>query len=138
MANIRPAFDNAFDDLLKGFFVRPVQFADQPEIQLKIDVKESPESYSVHADLPGVKKEDIHVHIDGNVVAISAEMKREKEEKEGEKILRSERYFGKVSRSFQLAQDVDEANATARYNDGVLELLLPKKQQSAARRLTIS
>ena len=77
MANIRPAFDNAFDDLLKGFFVRPVQFADQPEIQLKIDVKESPESYSVHADLPGVKKEDIHVHIDGNVVAISAEMKRE-------------------------------------------------------------
>lgn len=138
MANIRPAFDNVFDDLLKGFFVRPVQFADQPEIQLKIDVKESPESYSVHADLPGVKKEDIHVQIDGNVVAISAEVKREKEEKEGEKVLRSERYFGKVSRSFQLAQDVDEANATARYNDGVLELLLPKKQQSAAKRLTIS
>ncbi len=138
MANIRPAFDNAFDDLLKGFFVRPVQFADQPEIQLKIDVKESPESYSVHADLPGVKKEDIHVQIDGNIVAISAEVKRGKEEKEGEKVLRSERYFGKVSRSFQLAQDVDEANATARYNDGVLELLLPKKQQSAAKRLIIS
>ncbi|MBB5020192.1 HSP20 family protein [Chitinivorax tropicus] len=138
MANIRPAFDNVFDDLLKGFFVRPVQFADQPELQIKMDVKEDDRAYTVHADIPGVKKEDIHVTIDGSLVAISAEVKRESDTKDGEKLLRSERYYGKVSRSFQLAQDVDQSEAVASYKDGVLELRLPKRQQSATKRLTIS
>ncbi|WP_137937234.1 Hsp20/alpha crystallin family protein [Chitinivorax sp. B] len=137
MANIRPAFDNVFDDLLKGFFVRPVQFADQPELQIKMDVKEDDKAYTVHADIPGVKKEDIHVTIDGSLVAISAEVKRESETKDGEKLLRSERFFGKVSRSFQLAQDVDQNEASANYKDGVLELRLPKRLQSSSKRLTI-
>ncbi len=74
-----------------------------------VDVKETSEGYEVHAELPGMKKEDIHVHIDGPVVSISAERKQEKEVKEGEKVLRTERYFGKVSRSFQLGQEIDEA-----------------------------
>ena len=138
MANIRPAFDSVVDDLLKGFFVRPVQFADQPELQLKMDVREDDQAYVVQADLPGVRKDDIHVQIDGNIVSISAELLRDKAMKEGEKVLRTERYFGKVSRSFQLAQDVDEAKASASYNDGVLALTLPKKQGGSARRVAVS
>jgi HSP20 family protein len=128
------------DDFFRGFFVRPVDFGSNGNIeapQMRVDVKENPESYDVHAELPGVKKEDIHVHIDGPVVAISAERKQEKEVKEGERVLRTERYFGKVSRSFQLGQDVDEAKASAKFNDGVLQLNLPKKLESQAKRLTI-
>ena len=84
-----------------------------------------------------MKKEDIHVTIDGNQVAISAEVKKEKEVKEGEKVLRSERYYGKVSRAFTLGQDVDEAAAQAKYANGVLELHLPKKVAPASRKLVI-
>ena len=96
-----------------------------------------PEAYTVHAEIPGVKKDDIHVNIDGNQVAISAEVKNEKEVKDGEKLLRSERYYGSVSRAFSLEQDVDESAAQAKYNEGVLELTLPKKKTASARKLVI-
>jgi HSP20 family protein len=125
------------DELFKGFFVRPALFEGQPQMQIKMDVKEDDNAYTVHADIPGVKKEDIHVSIEGNQVSISAETKMEKEEKEGKKVLRSERYVGKVARSFSLAQDVDEARSQAKYNDGVLELTLPKKAVSAAKKLAV-
>ncbi|MBL8415847.1 MAG: Hsp20/alpha crystallin family protein [Propionivibrio sp.] len=126
------------DDLFRGFFVRPVDMnmeANTPTIRM--DVSEQPEAFVVHAEMPGVKKEDIHVQVDGNQVTIAAEVKQEKEVKEGERVLRSERYFGKVSRSFQLAQDIDDTKAAARFNEGVLELTLPKKAASAVKRLTI-
>ena len=125
------------DDLLKGFFVRPVAFEGQQAMQIKMDVKENDGTYTVHADIPGVKKEDIHVTIEGNQVSISAEKKVEKEEKEGDKVLRSERYHGTVARSFTLSQDVDESKAEAKYNDGVLELTLPKKATTAGKTLSI-
>jgi len=125
------------DDLFKGFFMRPVLFEGQPQMQIKMDVKEDDNAYTVHADIPGVKKEDIQVSIEGNQVSISAETKMEKEEKKGEKVLRSERYVGKVARSFTLAHEVDEASAQAKYSDGVLELTLPKKAVTAAKKLAI-
>ncbi len=143
MANVTRynPFDEAFDDLFKGFFVRPMAFEGplqtQGAVQLRIDVKEDDKAYVVHAEIPGVKRDDINVTIDGNQVAISAEVKRQKEEKQGEKLLRSERYYGKVYRAFSLAQEVDEAGAQARYADGVLELTLPKKAVVTARRLAI-
>lgn len=133
------------EDFFRGFFVRPVDMGGGTSVaglgaeapQMRVDVKENPESYEVHAELPGMKKEDIHVHIDGPVVSISAERKQEKEVKEGERVLRTERYFGKVSRSFQLGQDIDEAKAAAKFTEGVLELTLPKKAEAQAKRLTI-
>lgn len=127
------------DDLFRGFFVRPVEFSGQggETPSIKIDVKENPEGYAVHAELPGIRKEDIHVAIDGAVVSVSAERKQEKEVKEGERVLRTERYFGKISRSFQLGAEIDESLATAKFNDGVLELTLPKKAAVAAKRITI-
>jgi HSP20 family protein len=129
-----------FDDLLRGFFVRPVDIgaggtAEAP--QMRVDVKEDNDAYQIHAELPGISKEDIHVHIDGPVVSISAERKQEKEVKEGERVLRTERYYGKVSRSFQLGQEVDEERSSAKFADGVLNLSLPKKAAAQARRLTI-
>ena len=128
---------NDIDDLLKGFFVRPVMFEDQPQMEIKVDVRENDKAYTVHADIPGVKKEDIQVSIDGNQVSISAESRMEKEEKKGDKVLRSERYCGKVARSFTLAHDVDEGNSQAKYTDGVLELTLPKKATSSTKKLAI-
>lgn len=125
------------DDLFKGFFVRPMAFEGQAQMQIKVDVKEDDKSYTIHADIPGVKKEDIHVTIDGNQVAISAEVKKQKEEKDGEKVLRSERYYGKVARSFTMGHDVDEGQAEAKYADGVLELSLPKKVANTSKKLTI-
>lgn len=125
------------DDLFKGFFVRPVAFEGQTQMQIKMDVKEDDNAYTVHADIPGVKKEDIHVSLEGNQVSISAESKMEKEEKKGEKVLRSERYYGKVARSFTLAHDVDDAKAQAKYSDVVLELTLPKKAGTSAKKLAI-
>ena len=130
-----------FDDLFKGFVVRPVSYdaaaAAGERRQFKIDVSEQNGEYKVLADLPGVKKEDIRVSVDGDVVSISAETKNEKEVKEGERVVHSERYFGKYSRSFCLGQDINEAAAQAKYADGVLELVLPKKAAPATRHLTV-
>ena len=139
MANITrfsPTSD-ALDDLFRGFFMRPVRFEEQPEIQIRMDVSEDDKAYKVLAEIPGVKKEDIHVNIDCSQVSISAEVKNEKEVKEGERLLRSERYFGSAARTFSLPQDVDESAAHAKYADGVLELTLPKKAVAASKRLVI-
>lgn len=125
------------DDFFRGFFVRPVTYEGGKPMQIKVDVKESDDAYTVHADIPGVKKEDIHVTVEGNMVSISAETKSEKEEKQGEKVIRSERYVGKVSRSFSLGSDIDEAKAQAKYTDGVLELTLPKKAGVGSKKLSV-
>ena len=69
---------------------------------------ENDNAYVLRGDLPGVKKDDINISIDGDTVAISAEVKNEKEVKDGERVLRSERYYGKVYRAFTLGQAVDE------------------------------
>jgi HSP20 family protein len=130
--------NDPLDDFFRGFFVRPVEYgagAEAPTI--KVEVKEQDKQYAIHAELPGIKKEDIHVHIDGPVVSISAERKQEKEVKEGERVLRTERSYGKVSRSFQLGQDIDESASTAKFVDGVLELTLPKKATTQAKKLAI-
>jgi HSP20 family protein len=129
--------DYGLDDFFRGFFVRPLQFEGQQEIQVKLDVSEDENAYTVHAEIPGAKKEDIHVNVDGSKVAISAEVKNEKEVKEGEKVLRSERYYGKVSRTFVLDQDVDDTAAEAKYNNGILELRLPKRTSAKSKNIAI-
>lgn len=123
---------------MRGFFVRPMNYEPAAvPAQVRVDVTENEGSYVVRAEIPGVRKEDINVAIDGNQVEISAEVKNEKEVKEGEKMLRSERYYGKVYRAFALGQDIDEVATQAKYADGVLELNLPKKVSAAAKRITI-
>jgi HSP20 family protein len=140
MANIT-RFDEAFDDLLRGFFVRPVSFEGGQTAgqmgQFRVDVSENETAYTIRAEIPGVKKEDINISIDGDQVAITAEVKNEKEAKDGERTLRRERYYGKVQRAFQLGQPVDDNSASAKYVDGILELTLPKKAATSARRISI-
>jgi HSP20 family protein len=139
MANVARfnTLDTALDDLVRGFFVRPVNYEPAAPAQLRVDVTESDNGYVVRAEIPGVRKEDINVAVNGNQVEISAEVKNEKEIKDGGKVLRSERYFGKLYRAFALSQDIDESATQARYVDGILELTLAKKQTAAARRITI-
>ena len=130
-------FDDVFNDFAKGFFLKPMVMENQPELQIRIDVSEDKNAYRVHADVPGTRKEDIQVTVDGNVVTIRAEAKRASEQKDGEKVLRTERFVGTVSRSFQLPYEIDLASAEAKYQDGVLDLTLPKRTASAAKQLTI-
>lgn len=139
MANLARfnVLDNTLDDLMRGFFVRPMNVESNVPQQLRVDVTEDEKAYCVRAELPGVKKDDINVAIEGNQVDITAEVKNEKEVKEGERLLRSERYYGKVHRAFALDQDIDESATEAKYADGILELRLPKKVSSAARRIEI-
>jgi len=125
------------DDWFKGFWVRPFSSEMEAAPQIKINLTESDKSYSVRAEIPGVKKEDIKVQVDGNRVSISAESKQEKEEKKDDKVICRECYQGSSYRSFILDGNVDEANAKAKYDEGVLELTLPKKNGNGAKQLQI-
>jgi HSP20 family protein len=131
-------WDEAFDELFRGFFVRPIGFEGGPSAApFRVDVSENETAYTLLAELPGVKKEDINVTIDGDTVAISAEVRQEKDAKDGGQVLRSERYYGKLYRAFTLGQAVDESSAQAKYVNGVLELKLPKKAAVQAKRITV-
>lgn len=124
-------------DFFPGFTLRPVLRDIGVEPQIKLDVAEADKAYTVKAEIPGVKKEDIQVSIEGNQVSISAEVKQEKEEKEGKKLVRSERYYGRQYRSFSLAHDIDESKAEAEYKDGVLQLTLPKKSNGEVKKIAV-
>ena len=126
--------DGLFDDFFRPAFVLDNR---AETARIRVDVKETPDAYTVHAEIPGVKKEDIAVDIERNEVTIAAEVKRETGAKEGEKWLRTERFHGKAARRFALPQEIDEAQANARFADGVLELSLPKKQAVTGRKVVV-
>lgn len=126
-------FDDAWRGLMRPW--RPQGSEDMP--QLRVDVHEDETAYTVKADIPGMKKEDIDVRVDGNVVTLSAEVRHEHEEKKEGRVLRRERHVGFASRRFSLASDVDESKADAKYADGVLTLRLPKKAQASSKRLPV-
>ena len=125
------------EDLFKDFRMFPTLRGLESESRIRMDVSETDDGYLVKAEMPGVKKEDIKVSINGNQVSISAEVKEEKEDKKNGVVVRSERYYGHQHRTFTLAQEVDDASAEARYQDGVLELSLPKKPETGGRQLAI-
>ena len=130
-----PFAESGIDDLFRGFF-RPVRVEKAPA-SIKMDVTEQNGAYLVKAEIPGVGKDDIQVSIEGNQVTIGAEVKREKDVKDGERVLRSERYYGSVYRGFTLPVEVDEAASEAKYENGVLQLKLVKKPENAGRRLSV-
>jgi HSP20 family protein len=131
-------FGEIVDDFLKGFFVKPLAYEQsEPVRRMRIDVSEHNGEYKVLAELPGAKKEDINVQIDGDQVSITAEVRTEREAREGERVLHSERYAGKLARAFRLGEELDESKAVAKYNDGILQLTLPKKATTASRQISI-
>ncbi len=132
-----PFVDTGMDELFRGFF-KPVRMEGaRAPVTIKMDVTETKEGYMVHAEMPGVKKENINIEIDRNEVTITAEVRRESEKKEGDKVLRSERYYGNVYRSFTLPYELDETKSVAKYDGGVLTLTLPKKAGVAGRKLPV-
>jgi HSP20 family protein len=131
--------EDAFDNMLRGvpMWLPMAETRASAPTQFRMDVSENDKEYQVLAELPGVKKEEISITINGNQVSVSAEVKHEKDVKNGGTVIRAERYFGKIQRAFALGQEVDEATAQAKYNDGVLTLTLPKKSAEAAKRLAV-
>jgi len=126
-----------FDDMLRGFTLRPwMRDLETSATDMRLDVQEDEEGYRVIADLPGVKKKDIQISVEGNQVTIEAEVRREETKKE-RKQLHTERYYGKTYRAFTLPQRVDIEKCSANYADGVLSLKLPKKSNGSSRRIDV-
>lgn len=131
-------FDDFFKDMAPGFFVRPLHGDALPSAdKIRIDVIDEGDAYRVHADVPGVAKEDIHVHVDGNTVTLLAQVNQHDQQQRNGQVVRSERYRGTVSRAFSLAADLDKATAKARFENGVLTLNLPKAKAAGASRLNV-
>jgi HSP20 family protein len=140
---------NPFNELVRfdpvrswdDFFVfprMPMVRSMPTEPEIKMDLTEDDKAFYVKADIPGVKKEDIKVGIEGNEISISAEVSKTSEEKKGETVLRSERYYGHCARTFTLDTEVDEAKSEAKYADGVLTLTLPKKGGRTVKQVAIN
>jgi HSP20 family protein len=142
MANITRynPLEDVFNDLTRGFFVRPLsRLAESTAgLGIKVDVDEDENSFTVRAEIPGVKKEDIHVDVEGSHISLRAEVKKEREETEGKQVIYSERSYGMVSRDFDLPKEVDAGSTKAEYRDGLLKIRLPKKAGTATRRISIA
>lgn len=128
--------DDMFPELFRRLG-RPLQLSPEGPGEIRIDVTENDKDYQVRAEIPGAKKEDIRVSVDGNYVSISAEVKKEKEEKSGGRVLLKETYYGSVSRGFSLAHEIDDKEVVAKLEDGVLKLSLPKREGARARAITV-
>ena len=129
-------FDDFFRDFPSTYLVRPLQ-GEARQAQIRLDVKDEGSAIVINADLPGVKKEDIHVHVQDSMVTLGATLSpREGEAAQG-KVLHSERYAGTLSRSLSLPYEVDESRSSAKYEDGVLTLTLPKAKAERGARLQV-
>jgi HSP20 family protein len=141
MSNLRtynPFSMEPVDDFFSGFF-RPIRHNETLQTpQIRVDVNEKEDAFVVKADIPGIRKEDIDVSVNGNSLTISAEVKKETDEKKDGKVLRSERYYGMTTRSMSFGNDVDATAAKAKYENGVLELTLPKKASQQTKHLAIA
>lgn len=132
-----PRSDIGYDELFRRCF-KPVRMEGAPTpVTIKMDVSETDNGYVVHSEMPGVKKENIDVAIEGNQVTITAEVKQDWEKKDGDRMLRNERYFGDIYRSFALPVELDDSACEAKYENGVLELKLVKKAAAPGKRLAI-
>lgn len=129
--------DDLFQDFFRRFARHPLALAEAAPGEIKIDVTENDKDYQVRAEIPGAKKEDIRVSVDGNFVSISAEVRKEKEEKSEGRVLVKETYFGSASRGFSLAHEIDDKRVNAKLEDGVLKLTLPKREGTGSRTIAI-
>lgn len=133
---------NLFGDFIKDvvfsdYLMNPIYSKYMPE-NINVDINESPSEFKIQAEIPGVKKEEINVQIEGDTITISAEVKKEEEEKKDETVVKCERFYGLTSRKIQLGAEVDTDKTMAQYKDGVLTLTLPKLKSDAVRRIVIN
>lgn len=128
-----------FNDVFENFFrpARWVEEATSENLVPAMDIREREHDFQVHADLPGIKKEDIDINLENGVLTITAETKQETEEKDGERLLRQERRYGRYVRSLRLGRDIDAAGVKASYDDGVLEVVLPKAEDAKPKKISV-
>jgi len=119
--------DEWFPESNPGVMIRPLH-GDDMLSQIRIDVSETDEAFEVKAEIPGVHKDDIDIQLKDSVVSISATVKQEDRQEENGRVLRAERYTGRVSRRFELPSAINEAECQAHYKDGILTLLMPKAE----------
>ena len=132
-------FDEFFRDFPLGYSVKPLHGDPLPSPdKIKIDVKTNDKSFTVHAEMPGLNKDDIHVTVDGNHLTIRAEVKQHDADSEDGQVVHSERYYGAVARTISLPAPVSEAGAKAKYENGILTLNLPKETAGGAKRIAIT
>lgn len=141
MSNLNPfvgagLLDELFRDVNPGYFIKPLHGDALPH-QMRVDVRENAEAFVVEAEIPGAGKDQIHVDVDGNQITIRAQVSQQDRQSEGEKVLRAERYFGELTRRFQLSTEIDEQASKARYDNGILHLLLAKKRKKSGQRLSV-
>jgi HSP20 family protein len=140
MANlgIFQPFQDLVGDLGRELVARPLGAASQAvSSRLRLDVDEDDQSYTIRAELPGARKEDIRVSVEGNQVSLGAEVRREADGA-GRRNVHSERSYGSVTRTFTLPAELDAAGASAQYQDGVLTVVVPKKSTISASRVPVS
>lgn len=129
-------FNQFLPEMLRRFS-RPLSLAENLPAEIKLDVSETDKAYEVRAEIPGAKKEDISVTVDGSFVSIAAEVHGESEEKSGSRVLLKETYAGRVSRGFSLAHEIDAGGVVAKLEDGVLKLTLPKRESTRSRTIAV-
>jgi len=130
---------NDLDQMFEGFF-RPMGWSEddvRTDLALALDVTEREHDYVVYAEMPGVKKDDVNVTVENGVLTIEGESKSETVQKEGDRVLRQERRFGRYVRSLRLGKEVNEKAVKAAYKDGVLELTLPKAEEAKPRKIAV-
>lgn len=125
------------EDTFRGFGRYPMSRQYREALEMRMDVTEDDNAYTIRIDMPGVRKEDIDVSVEGNTITVSAEVAHEKS-RENQKELYSERFSGKAYRSFSLPSEVDSQKSEATYDGGVLSLTLPKKVSGSSRHLSIN
>lgn len=134
----RSFFDEFFQDFPRGYYIKPLHGDPLPAPdKIKVEVKENDDNVVVHAEIPGVDKNDIDITVDGNVLTIRAEVKQYDADRQDEKVLHSERYYGSVQRSFSLPSNIVQNKATADYKDGILVLTLPKETPNGAKKISV-
>jgi len=132
--NIEDEISKFFDDFL-GQKLQTRRQAREGWIP-RVDISENDDEITVRADIPGMKKEDVKITLSENVLTISGDKRVERDEKK-DNYHRIERLFGKFSRSFYIPTNVDPANISAKYNNGVLEIKLPKKEEAKPKEIPI-
>lgn len=135
----RSLFDELFADFPMGYSIAPLHGDPLPRPgKIKIDVKENGDHFIVHAEVPGVSKDALDISVDSNVLTISAEVSQYDADEKNDKVIHSERYYGCVQRSISLPSEVSIENASAKYEDGILVLQLPKTARDGKTKISVS
>jgi HSP20 family protein len=129
-------FDSLFENFLRPMGM--VEEAVNEGLTPRLDVVEHDNEFVLQAEMPGIKKDDIEITLENGVLTISGESKSEKEVREGERVVRQERRYGKYVRSLRLGKEIDEKNVKANYKDGILELVLPKSEEVKPKKISVS